>query len=118
MAQQDKKSLKRRREFHFVTAAAAARKAATTHVTTMEVERSVFRAIDGLADLTLIPGPVADGKPTVFALAGYDKMSSLEAASAALRRSVAARANHRTASCLSMTLRAATTTLPPPPSTP
>ena len=58
----------------------AAMKAALTHIRTMEVERSVFRAIDGLADLTLIPGPAADGKPTVFALAGYDKMASLEAA--------------------------------------
>ena len=29
--------------------------------------------------------PRADGKPTVFALAGYDKMSSLEAASAKIK---------------------------------
>ena len=63
----------------------AAMKAALTHITTMEVERSVFQGIDGLADLTLIPGPVADGKPTVFTLAGYDKMSSLEAASAKIK---------------------------------
>tara|TARA_B110001452_G_scaffold118637_1_gene98426 strand:- start:198 stop:2378 length:2181 start_codon:yes stop_codon:yes gene_type:complete len=57
---------------------AAALEAAMAMTKTKE---SFFGSIDGLADLTMVAGPVVDEKPTAVVLAGYDAMSSLEAAS-------------------------------------